>query len=277
MKTLLSASCFFITVCFSLAQTNFEGVIKWSIKMTSASGASSTELTEKQKAELKTGITQMESQLNDPQMKALFDSNPSMKATIEKQLQTMKAMQGDGGTGSLMPKYFTIKMKDGNSLTTVDGGARAIMGDILYQKATDKTYYIKQDSKTYSVAPKNTATTKDSSIVTVVATTETKKILTYTCTKYIVTISVRGEKQTMHVWATKDLKQYDVKVFHNSNISGQEAYSEAFKKIDGIPLGMEMNQYGQSVTMEVIELKNTTLLASEFIIPAGFKEVPFGQ
>lgn len=248
--------------------------------MTSAAGSpsSSTQLTDKQKAELNESIVELEKQLNDPEMKAMFESNPSMKATLENQLKTMKSMQGDGGTSSLMPKSFTIKMKDGNSLTIMDGGMAASMGDILYQKATDKTYYVKKEAKTYSVAPKHTPIPgEDSSIVTVVATAETKKILTYNCTKYIVSISRKGEKQTMTVWATKDLKQFDVKSFHSSNMGGKNSYSDAFKKIDGIPLAMEMKEQGQVVSMEVIELKNTTLPASDFIIPGGFKEVPFGQ
>lgn len=247
--------------------------------MTSATGSpsSSTQLTDKQKAELNEGIIELEKQLNDPEMKAMFESNPSMKATLENQLKTMKSMQGDGGMSSLMPKSFTIKMKDENSLTTMDGGMAASMGDILYQKTTDKTYYIKRDAKTYSAAPKHTPPVEDSSIVTVVATAETKKILTYNCTKYIVSISKKGEKQTMNIWATKDLKQFDAKTFHSSNMGGKNSYSDAFKKIDGVPLAMEMKEQGQSISMEVIELNNTTLPASDFTIPAGFKEVPFGQ
>lgn len=278
MKALLSITIFILTICFSFAQTAFEGSIKWSMSMTSTAGTSpsGTQLTEKEKADMKKNIAEMEKQMNDPQMQAMFESNPQMKATLEKQLEVMKAMQSEGGVNNLLPKSYTIKVKDGSSLTSVEGGITASMGDILYQKSTDKTYYIKRDSKTYSVAPKAPAKTTDSSVVTVTATTETKKILTYNCTKYVVTITQKGQKQVMNLWATKDLKQYDVKSFQVSD-PGTQAYAAAFKKINGVVLGMEMTHEGQTMKMEVIELKATTLPASDFVIPAGFKEVPYGH
>ncbi len=278
MKALLSITVFFLTVCFSFAQTAFEGSIKWSMAMTSATGSSpsGTQLSEKEKADLNKNIAEMEKQMKDPQMQAMFESNPQMKVTLEKQLEVMKAMQGEGGVNNLLPKSYTIKVKDGSSLTSVEGGITASMGDILYQKSTDKTYYIKRDSKTYSVAPKAPAKTTDSSVVTVTATTETKKILTYNCTKYVVTITQKGQKQVMNLWATKDLKQYDVKSFQVSD-PGTQTYAAAFKKINGVVLGMEMTHEGQTMKMEVIELKATTLPASDFVIPAGFKEVPYGH
>jgi len=278
MKTILSVTCFFFAIYLSFAQASFEGTIKWSIKMTptGSSTAAPVELTDKQKEELKESIAQIESQLNDPQMQAMLDSNPSMKVTLMRQLQTMKEMQGDVVVNNLLPRSFTIKMKDGNSLTTVEGITSSMI-DVLYQKVTDKTFYIKRDAKTYSVASKHTKTAEDSSIVTVAATAETKKILSYNCIKYIVTLSNKGEKQTMNVWATKDLKQFDVKSFHNSNIGGNNSFSEAFKKIDGISLAMEMSEQGQTIKMEVIELKSGVLPAADFTVPADFKEVPLGQ
>jgi len=262
------------------AQTNFEGTIKWGMSMTSASGTATKtpELTAKQKADLQDGINKLEQQMNDPQMQAMFQSNPSMKASLEQQLQSMKLMQGEGGVSNLLPKSYTVKIKDGNSYTTIDGGAMAAMGDILYVKATDKTYFIKTASKTYSVSPKSAAASASTNnqTIKVVPTTETKKILTYNCTKYIVTITENGKTQTMNIWATKDLKQYSSQSFQTAGV-GQNSHAAAFKDIDGVPLRIEMTEQGQSVVLEVLELKNTPLSASDFVLPAGFKEVPFGQ
>ena len=263
-----------------LAQTNFEGTIKWGMSMTSAAGtpAKTPELSAKQKAELQDNIAKLEQQMNDPQMQAMFQSNPSLKATLEQQLQSMKLMQGDGGVSNLLPKSYTVKIKDGNSYTTVDGGAMAAMGDILYLKSTNKTYFIKTSAKTYSVSPKSASAsaTTDNKTVTVAPTTETKKILTYNCTKYIVTITENGVVQTMNIWATKDLKQYNAQSFQTDGV-GQKSMTNAFKEIDGVPLRIEMTEKGQSVVMEVLELNNTPLSTSDFVLPAGFKEVPFGQ
>jgi len=262
----------------SQAQVNFEGTVKWSLSLKSSNNTASTqkELTPAQKEDLKKGIAELEKNLNDPNMKAMFESNPSLKATMEKQLATMKAMQGENGLSGLLPKSFTVKMKDGNSHTQVDGGALAAAGDILYLKATDKTYYIKKAAKTYSVSSKSKTTSTEDATTTVTATTETAKILNYTCTKYVVTFTEAGKTKTMFIWATKDLKQYSSSSFQTGGMSNH-SNTAAFKKIDGVPLKIEMAEQGQTVVMEVIELKNTSLPASDFVLPLDYKEVPFGQ
>src|SRR6478735_2146511 len=170
----------------SQAQVNFEGIIKWSMTLTSKNNTSAqTELTPKQKEELNESITELEARLNDPSMQPAFESNPSLKVMMEQQLATMKTMQGEKGISSLMPKSYTVKMKDGNSYTQIDGGAAAAAGDILYLKAMDRTYYIKKGAKTYSLAPKSQSTFSENATVMVTPTTETTKILNYTCTKYV--------------------------------------------------------------------------------------------
>lgn len=268
---------FTITIALtSWAQVNFEGTIKWGIKLGGSQVASAQkELTPQQKEELNKGIAELEEKLNDPEMKAMLDSNPSMKAMLEQQLATMKAMQSNG-IGGMMPKSYTVKLKDGNSYTQVEGGALAATGDVLYLKSTDKTYYIKKAAKTYSVAPKSKAPSSEEAIITVTATTETAKILTYTCTKYIVTYAEAGKTKTMFIWATKDLKQYTTNSFHTGGIENQ-SHTSAFKKIDGVPLKIEATEQGQTVVLEVLEIKNATFAASDFILPADYKEVPFGQ
>lgn len=263
----------------SHAQLNFECTIKWSLALKSSNNGVSTqkELTPGQKGDLKKGIAELEKNLNDLNMKPMFDSNPSLKATMEQQLATMKAMQGENGISGLLPKSYTIKMKDGNSYTQVDGGALVAARDILYLKATDKTYYIKKAGKTYSAATKSKPTSSEDVTTTETATTETAKILNYTCTKYIVTFTEAGKTKTMFIWATKELKQYSSGSFQTGGGMGNHSNMAALKKTDGVPLKIEMTEQGQTVVMEVIELKNATLSAADFVLPAGYKEVPFGQ
>ncbi|WP_157446952.1 DUF4412 domain-containing protein [Cytophaga aurantiaca] len=267
----------------SQAQVNFEGTVKWGITLGGSQAApAQKELTPQQKEELNKGIAELEAKMNDPEMKTMLDGNPSMKAMFEQQLATMKAMQSNGAAGAAagaMPKSYTVKLKDGNSYTQVEGGALAAAGDILYLKSTDKTYYIKKAAKTYSVAPKSKApASTDNAAVTVTATTETAKILTYTCTKYIVTFTEAGKTKTMFIWATKDLKKYSSSSFHTGGVGNQShASASAFSKIDGVPLKIEVTEQGQTVVLQVLELKSATLSASDFVLPTGFKEVPFGQ
>lgn len=261
----------------SQAQGNFEGIIKWNLSITSITNSSAqTELTSKQKEELNKSITELEAKINDPSMQPAFESNPSLKAMMQQQLATMKAMQGEKGISSLMPKLYTVKLKDGNSYTQIEGGAAAAAGEILYLKAMDKTYYIKKGAKTYSLAPKSTSTFSENATVMVTPTTETAKILNYTCTKYLVTFTEDGKTRRLLIWATKDLKQYSPSSFQISGLSNAANIS-AIRKIDGVPLKIELNEEGQTFILEVIELKSMTLPTTDFLLPADYKEVPFGQ
>lgn len=277
MKKIIGFIFIISLVITTHAQVNFEGTIKWSLTLNGLISTTTTpkELTPKQKDDLKKGIAELESKLKDPDMKAMLDANPSMKAMLEQQLASMKAMQGDEGIVGLRPKSYTIKVKDGNTYTQVEGGSSAT-GDILYLKLTDKRYYIKKATKTYSLAPKLKSTPSEESSVTVTPTSETVKILNYTCIKYVVTFSETDKTKSMFIWATKDLKQYNSNSFQTSGL-GNQSNTAALKKIDGVPLKIEMTEQGQSVVMEVIELKNAILPANDFVLPLDYKEVPFGQ
>lgn len=264
----------------SQAQVNFEGIIKWNLSLTSINNSSAqTELTPKQKEEINKSITELEAKINDPSMQPAFESNPSLKLMMQQQLNTMKAMQSENGLSglnSLMPKSYLIKMKDGNSYTQIDGGAAAAAGDILYLKAMDKTYYIKKGAKTYSLAPKSQSTFSENATVMVTPTTETTKILNYSCTKYVVTFTEAGKTRTLFIWATKDLKQYNLSSFQISGLSNP-ANTSAIRKIDGVPLKIELTEEGQTVILEVIELKSMSMPTTDFLLPADYKEVPYGQ
>ncbi|MGC4021692.1 MAG: hypothetical protein QM734_06990 [Cyclobacteriaceae bacterium] len=116
---------------------NFEGTIKWSMKM---------EITDPElKAKMAQGQQQMndpanqakmkelQEKMKDPKMKAMMEANPQMKAMID------KMSQGNGGdmANSMVPKGVTIKLKSGNSLVTMEGGM--FSGDILTTKEKTRT------------------------------------------------------------------------------------------------------------------------------------------
>jgi hypothetical protein len=264
----------------SFAQINFEGVIKWKMELLDKNGKPVTgkEISPEEQAELAESIKELENQLKDPETKAMLDANPEMKKMLENQLLSMKAMQGTGsGSTALMPTSYTMKIKDGSTYTSFEGGAMAAMGDMLYVKSSNITYFINNTKKTYSTLPKETETSKDSAVIKVTPTTLTKKILNYNCTKYIVTITENKKTQTMIIWATKDLKQYSSSSFSTMNGHSNKSTAAAWNKIDGVPLRIETTEEGQSMVIEMTELKYTVLPASTFIVPANYKSVPFGQ
>lgn len=280
MKKFASILIVLFFVHSSFAQIPFEGIIKWKMELLDKSGQPVTgaEINPVKQAELAESIKELENQLKDPETKVMLDANPEMKKMLESQLLTLKAMQGTGGDSQLMPTSYTIKMKDGNSYTSFNGGAVAMMGDMLYVKSTDKTYFINNTKKTFSILPKGTeAATKDSSIIKVTPTTVTKKIMNYTCTKYIVTITENKKNQTMTLWATKELKQYTRSSFATKTGQADKVTNAAWSKIEGIPLSIEVTEEGQTMIIEMIELKYSTLPAADFIVPTGYKSVPFGQ
>jgi hypothetical protein len=112
--------------------------------------------------------------------------------------------------------------------------------------------------------------------IDVTKTSENKKIGGYGCTKYSV---ARDGKETLALWATKDLKGYDtmrkdMEEFTSrmmaTDFQGMKSYAEAIKKVDGFP--MEADMQG-GIKMEVSKVERKNLAASEFEVPAGYTKV----
>lgn len=81
-------------------------------------------------------MKELQEKMNDPQMKAIMDANPQMKAQME---AAMKMAQGGGDMNSMMPKGMVTKVKNQNVLTKMDGGFMGNM-EILY--LSEKTHRI---------------------------------------------------------------------------------------------------------------------------------------
>jgi hypothetical protein len=251
---------------------DFEGVMIWKIDMQITDPAAKAQYEEaqkrmndpKQQAEMK----EMMERMNDPQMKAMMEANPQMKAQLEK---AMKMMQ-DGDLSSLVPKGYTVKIKNQNSLVSMEGGILANT-DLLYLKEKDVTYKIDRESKTYSTI-NSTAGESDSKLETkVTKTNETTKILGYTCTKYIVDVKTEnGNSMQQFLWTTSEIKGIDFKSMGKQRM-GNSSQALYFDQVDGVPLKVEMAMQQGKMTMEATEVKRTSLSASDFAIPAGFKEV----
>lgn len=265
----------FLAASTAMAQ-DFEGTIKWSIKMnyTDPKVKAQVEEAERQikdpanQARMKEAMDRM----NSPEMKKMMDSNPQLKAQMETMMKNMR------GGNSIAPTGISIKTKNGNVTSTVEGGI--VNGlETIYIKAKNESYLINRDSKTYSLVPEQSSTTATTVLheptTAINKTSETQKILGYTCTKTIVTITeADGTTVNQIFWVTKDIRGLDFKSFANQKIGSTKSASY-YKNLEGIPLKTEMTTAQGTMIMEATEIKKQTLPASDFEIPAGFTKTNF--
>ncbi len=271
MKTPIVIACL-LFACTCLAQSSFEGTIKWSMKMEITDPAAKARMEEGQKKmndpATQAKMKEMEKQMNDPQFKAMMEANPQMKAQMEK---TMQMMQG-GNLNSMMPSAFTVKIKNNNSIAQMEGG---MMGGMEILNLTDKnqSYSLDRQNKTYTALPQgNNEPQKTSPEIKVTKTKETAKILNYTCTKTIVEVTQNGKTMKNFYWTTTEIKDLDLKSLSKQRM-GRGNQSMFYQDIEGVPLKMEMTMPEGTMTMEVTEIKKESLSASLFELPADFKEV----
>ncbi len=268
MRAQLTLCCLLLyVVC---AAQNFEGVIKWSMtnEITDPKLKAQMEETQKKMNDPATQaqMKQMQEKMNDPQMKAMMDANPQLKAQME---SAMKMMQG-GNMNSMMPTGLTIKIKNGNTLSIMEGGMMA-GNETLYLKDKNQTYMLNTESKTYSlVSHGNESATKMQGEVKVTKTAEKQKILNYTCTKTIVTVTDKGKSIDQIFWTTTEIKDFDLKSLSNQKMGGSQ--SMFYENIEGVPLKMEMSMPQAKMVMQVTEIKKESIPSSTFEIPAGFTE-----
>lgn len=244
---------------------NFEGTIKWSMKME----ITDPELKAKMERSQNDPATQakmkeMQAKMNDPKMKAMMDANPQMKAMMEKMMQG-----GSGGNmiSNMMPKGMIVRVKDGNSLVTTEGGIMS--GDFLH--TADKSVMLNREDKTYSVMPsREDKMSEQAQKPTVTKTSETAKILGYTCTKYVVTMTDRGHTITSNIWTTTDIKGIDMKAMAKHQMNrGQSMF---YDNMEGVPLRIVSGTAQGQMTMEATDIKRESLDASLFTIPSDYKE-----
>jgi hypothetical protein len=271
MRQLFFAALLLLLVLPGHAQL-FEGTIHWKMEAVITDPATKAKMEEAQK-KLNDPATQaqmkeLEAKMSDPQFKAMMESNPQMKTQMEAMLKAAK-----GGSASFIPTGLELKTKNGNTLTKMEGGIMANM-EMLYLKDKNLSYRIDRESKTYSVLPKGDEHPDEKTKtpeVKVTKTTETKKILDYTCTKYVAEATYSGKKTTQIFWTTTDIKDFDMKSMSQQRF-GNNPQHLFYDKIDGVPLRIEMTLPEGNMTMEVTSLKRHALPAADFTIPTGYKE-----
>lgn len=274
MKKVFLTLALIILVMQSRGQS-FEGIVKWAITMDITDPKMKAEMEEAQKRMKdpanQAKIKEMEEKMNDPQFKAMMESNPQMKSQMDNMMKMMKG----GDLSAFIPKGSTAKVKDGNTLYSMEGGIMSNY-EILTLKGKNESYQIDRQNKTYYVMPHNTETTDTEKNVTVTKTSETTKILGYTCTKYIVEYSDEKHKTQQILWATKDIPGLDLKNMASNKMNRtQKIY---YDKIDGVPLKIEIHVEQGNMVMEAKEIKKQSLPASDFAVPTDYKKVdlPYG-
>jgi hypothetical protein len=275
MKKVLLTLALIIVIMQCRAQS-FEGIVKWAITMDITDPKMKADMEKAQKQmndpANQAKIKEMEEKMNDPQFKAMMESNPQMKAQMDAAMNMMKS----GNLSSFIPKSSTVKVKDGNTLFSMEGGIMSNF-EVLSLKGKDESYQLDRQNKTYFVMPHNTESTETDKDVKVTKTSETAKILGYSCTKYIVEYSDGKHKMQQILWATKDIPGLDLKNMGNSKMNRSQTIY--YDKIDGAPLKIEMHMEQGNMVMEAKEIKKQSLPASEFTIPSDFKKVdmPYGN
>lgn len=268
MKKVVLAFVLLVLVMTGRTQS-FEGSVRWSMKLDVTDPSAKAKMEEEKKKasdpETQAKIREMQEKMNDPQFKAMLDQNPQMKA----QMDAMMKMMTGGDISSMLPSSVIMKLKGSNSLISIKGG---IMdgNDILYIADKDETYTLNHASKTFTLMPKNDAAPQQKPKVT--KTSETQKILNYTCTKYIIeTTTPEGKTVTANYWATNEIKGIDLKSMARQQMGKEQAF--VFPEVEGFPMRIEttLPQVG-SLTIDTEEIKRGSIPDSELQIPSGYTE-----
>lgn len=250
---------------------NFEGIITWKITSEITDPKVKAQMEEAKKKmddpAMKAQMKEMETKMNDPQFKAMMDANPQMKAQLEASLKMMQS----GDMSNLIPKSHVLKIKGQNYLSKMEGGPFAD-SELLYLNDKNVTYRIHPKDRTYSLIKPYTVAADDKTEVKVTKTSETAKVMGYTCVKYIAEISSQGHTVVQNIWTTPEIKGIDLKKITQQRMTNNQDVL-VYDKIDGFPLKVEMKMPQGNMVMEVSDLKKQSLPASDFAIPAGFKEV----
>lgn len=268
MKKLVLALVLILVVMTGRSQS-FEGIMRWSMKMDITDPKIKAQMEEAKKKAAdpanQAKIKEMQAKMNDPQFKAMMDSNPQMKAQME---AAMKIMAG-GDMSSMMPTGVLIKIKGTNSLTSIQGGIMD-KNDVLHLSDKDQTYTINHAAKTYMVMSKPAAKPEENK-PKITKTSETATILGHTCTKYIIEKTENnGQKSTVNYWATTEIQGIDLKALAKQQMNKDQSF--VYAEIEGVPLKIEMTMSQGVMTMEMLEIKKESLPASAFTLPAGYSE-----
>ncbi|MBX7125513.1 MAG: DUF4412 domain-containing protein [Cyclobacteriaceae bacterium] len=263
MKKLFLA--LFSLVTSGLSAQSFEGTIQWSMTMEYADPAMKAKMENAQRRmqdpAMQAKMKEMQQRMNDPQMKAIMESNPQMKAQME------KAMTGD--VGNVLPTGMKMKVKGASTITTMEGGM-SLKDEVLFIHDKDLIVMLDRTAKTYRTLSSGN-TPRGSNAVKVTKTAETMKVLNFNCTKYVAEVTEKNSKITQTFWTTQEIKDINFQSFAKQRMSqGGSMYPEG---LEGVPLRIEMQTQEGRMIMEVTSIKRETHDALLFTLPPDYREL----
>lgn len=187
---------------------------------------------------------------------------------------TMKITSGQGA-----PHTLTYSIKDGSIRTDmqVKPGMSAA---VIFLPAKDEMIMLMPDQSMYMVMPIKhaiaQATGDEGSNVTLEKTGETKKILGYTCTKYL----AKGPEGVTEIWATDELGTFmGLGAGMGGPMGGRAAkpaWESALMGKEFFPLLVEGKAKGRTFRLETTSVEPKSLPANQFAPPAGFRKFDMG-
>jgi hypothetical protein len=116
----------------------------------------------------------------------------------------------------------------------------------------------------------------------VTETSETKKIGSWNCRKYLIDMTMMGGEMKSEAWATEDIKINTDLYFTGSNamLAGQPGFEKILKEMQKVK-GVVVYQTGMTkmmgaevaTTTELLECSDKSAPAGNYEVPAGYKKV----
>jgi hypothetical protein len=180
--------------------------------------------------------------------------------------QTPAAPAGGGAPGSLV-----LKVK-GTSIITLINGGMMNGAEMWFMNHDTKIMRVMRPQKMFVVVPEEAmaAAAKASEVTAIVKTSETIKILGYTCTKYVGEMKAMGVTSKVAFWTTTEIKDEQKVLAHQPDPFGNPRLPQG---VEGVPLKIEKVAPGGTTTLEVSDIKFEKLSDDLFKVPADFKEM----
>ncbi len=256
-------------VAGSLSAQDFSGTITWSMRVEITDPEMKKQMAGLADPKVQAQIKEAQEAMNTPEMQAMLKANPQMKAMMEQQMAALSKAGASGDPlAGLFPKGFTLQLKGPRSLVKTEGGPA--IGDVLTFADKNTSYQIDRTARTYRKLASDPLK-QTTGAYKVTPTSDTAKVLGYTCKRYLIETTEAGEKMSYAVWATNDIKGLDASSLRRLNFG--KSGSEFMSQIEGVPLKIDAVTPQAKLFMVATSVKSEALPDSLFVLPAGFKEV----
>jgi len=173
-----------------------------------------------------------------------------------------------GGKGDA---NLVLKVKGKNIVTVINGGMMNGV-EMWFMNNDTKIMRVMRPQKMFAVVPPEAmaAAAKAVEVTKFVKTTETMKILQYTCIKYSGEMKQNGITTNVSIWTTTEIKDDQKVLMHQPDPFANPKLPEG---VEGVPLKIEKTNSKGTTVLEVTDVKLEKLSDDLFKLPADFKEM----